>query len=110
MEKLRLSASVRRVVQLQRDETGAVVPTVLYRADRGKKKKGTRSAQPFEKAIRRLADAQARVSDTYLRRHKRANEKRKDGWLRDLVPNVTRAGDKGRKVLTKKGIRIVSPV
>ena len=108
MEKLRLSASIRRVVQLQRDETGAVVPTLLYRSER-RKKKGSRAVQPLEKAIRRLANAQSRFADTYLRRHSRSNEKRKDGWLKDIVPNLSRAEAKGRKTFTKNGIRVVRP-
>lgn len=109
MEKPRLSKSVRRVVKLDRDGTGALVPTVLYRSET-RKKKGSRSMRPLEKVVRRLADAQARASNLYVSRHMRANQKRKDGWLKDLVPNVTRAEQKGRKSLTKNGIRMIRPI
>src|SRR5688572_23709250 len=101
MEMPRLNKSVRRVVKLDRDDKGALVPTLIYKS-RAKKKKSSSALKPIEKMARRVARSQARAADTYLRKHDRSNEKRKGGWMKDIVPNLTNASDKARKTMTKK--------
>lgn len=96
MDMPRLGKSVRRITVLQPDGAGSVSPVVLYQRDR-KKKKGTAIARPFEKAARQVAEASDRYTSTYLRRHKKANRKRKDGWVRDFPENVVKATNKARK-------------
>jgi hypothetical protein len=103
MEMPRLPKSVRRVVTIQRDEKGTLVPITVYKSS-SKKKKVSSALKPFEKMMRRMAKSQQRVADTYLSKHDKSTRKRKDGWLKDLVANVTTAGNKGRKTLTKGGM------
>jgi hypothetical protein len=107
MEMPRLSKTVRKIVKLERDEDGTLVPTVLYKASQGKRKVSS-ALRPLEKGIRRLARTQATMADSYLGKHNRSNEKRRDGWIRDLVTNVATAERKGRKKLIKnsKGLTI----
>jgi hypothetical protein len=57
--------------------------------------------RPFENAERRMAKAQEAYWNTYLSRHNRSNEKRRDGWLRDFIVNVARASRKGEKQMMK---------
>jgi hypothetical protein len=109
MEMPRLNASVRKVVKLQRDEDGSLVPTVIYKGG-SKKRKVSPELRPLEKGIRRLVKSQATVTNTYLRRHNRSNEKRKDGWVKDFVANVSNAGRKGRKSLGKGMMRFPKPI
>lgn len=109
MEMPRLNKSVRKVVKLQRDEDGKLVPTVIYKGG-SKKRKVSSALRPLEKGVRRLAKSQATLTDTYLRRHNRSNEKRKDGWVKDLVSNVSRAGRKGKKSLGKGAMRWPTPI
>jgi len=104
MEMPRLNKSVRRVVQLQPDEDGTFVPTVIYKGGT-KKKKNSSALRPVERIVRKLAKSQVRMSDTYLKKHTRSNQKRKDGWLKDFASNVTRAGTKARKTLGKNSMR-----
>jgi hypothetical protein len=104
MELPRLSKSIRKVVKLQRDDDGAMVPTVVYKGPRGKKKTSS-ALRPIEKGIRRIARAQATMADSYLSRHNRSNQKNRDGWLKDLASNVVNAGDKGRKKFSKNCMR-----
>jgi hypothetical protein len=94
MEMLRLSKSVRRITMLQRDPSGGLSPVVLFKRGR-KKKKSTAFIRPFERFTRSLADTADEATGTYLRRHKRSNRKRRDGWVRDLPNNVVRAATKG---------------
>lgn len=100
MEMPRLNKSVRKVVKLQRDEDGSLSPVVIYKGAT-RKRKVSAALRPLEKGIRRLVKSQATVTDTYLRKHNRSNEKRKDGWVKDFVSNVSNAGRKGRKSLGK---------
>jgi hypothetical protein len=104
MEMPRLSKSVRKVVQLQRNADGSLMPTVVYKGRSGKKKVSS-ALKPIEKGIRKLARAQATMADSYLGRHNRSNQKSRDGWLKDLASNVTNAADKGRKRITKNSMR-----
>jgi len=96
MDMPRLSKSVRRITVLQRDGTGATTSIVLYKRGR-KKKKSSRLMKPVEKLARTVADASDAATGTYLRRHKKSNRKRKDGWVRDLPNNIVRATTKAAK-------------
>jgi Family of unknown function (DUF6312) len=103
MDMPRFTRTVCRVTMLSRDEGGNVVPVVLFR--RGKKsKKGSRGLRAVERLTRRWTEATNSATDRYLSRHKKSNRKRKDGWLRDVNLNVTRAGQKGWKKLDLGGL------
>jgi hypothetical protein len=104
MEMPRLNKTVRRVVKLQRDDDGALVPTLI---DKGgaKKRKVSSGLKPLERGVRKIARAHVRFADSYLGKHERSNRKRKDGFLKDFVSNVTNAGTKARKTLSKNSMR-----
>jgi len=96
MDTLRLAPSVRRITLLQADASGVVAPLVLYER-RGGKKKGSRELRPFERLTRACAKSGEALAGTYVRRHRRSNRKRRDGWVRDLTNNVVRSARKGFK-------------
>jgi hypothetical protein len=98
MEIPRVSSSVRRITVFRKDTSGDVKPVTVYRR-RDKKKKTSAILRPFERVARRVADAQAKSSQSYLSRHDRSNQKKKDGWVQDIGPNVFRASQKGVKAL-----------
>ena len=97
MEMARITKSVRRVTMLQRDDLGNLRPVVLFSRGRRKKNKSTAAVQPFEQMTRSLAEASDAATRTYLRRHKRSNRKRRDGWVGDAQTNLLRAGTKALK-------------
>jgi hypothetical protein len=97
MDLPRLSRSVRRVTVLSRDDSGKIVPVIVYDGRRRKKKKGSRMLKPVERMVRQMARANDAAAADYLRRHKKTNRKRRDGWLRDAHVNLLRAGQKGAK-------------
>ena len=99
MENLRLSKAVRKIIAIRPDASGEHTATVVYETP-NKKKKSTRVFRPYEKAERRFARAQVTYWDDYLQRHNRSNEKRRDGWLRDLGTNIAKASRKAQKELT----------
>jgi len=80
------------------DEHGEVV--VLQRR-RGRKKRGSRGLRPLDKLVRRFADADEKFFEKYLHWHDRSNEKRKDGWLRDIVSNTSRAISPAARKITR---------
>ena len=98
MDIAEVSKSIRRISILQRDLAGNIVPVVLYRRSRSKKK-GTRGFSVLERATRRIMKAQRSTADSYLSRHDQSNKKRPDGWIRDFPINVARAAENARKEL-----------
>lgn len=98
MDMPHVRATVRRITIFDRDATGSLRPVVVYNRRRSKKKQ-TKGLKPFERVVRTIADANDAMASTYVRRHRRSNRKRKDGWLRDVAVNLSKAGDKGRKEL-----------
>jgi hypothetical protein len=100
MDNLRFGNSVRKVTMLQPGPSGTLTPTVLY-DDRNKKKKQTRGLRPLERAQRRFAQAQRVYWDTIVKRHKRSNAKKRDGWARDAVANMAKASEKSLRPLGK---------
>jgi len=97
MDMPRLSKSVRRITILNRDGSGGWSPIVLFRKGRKRKKKPTALVRPVERLTRSLVEASDKATSTYLRRHKKANRKRRDGWVRDLPKNIVRAANKGAR-------------
>lgn len=98
MELLRLGKSVRKVIKLQPDSSGKIAPVVLYQKSE-KKRKVSKELEGVEKGVRRIADAQSAFASTLLVRHNRSNRKRRDGWMRDLAPNMAKAARKSFKRL-----------
>jgi len=87
--------SVKRVVVLQKDASGATVPFVAFR----ERRKGSRRLRPLEKAVRRLNVAQGTTAGVYLESHERSNRKKRNGWFKDLRKNLAKAGRRGAKKL-----------
>jgi hypothetical protein len=104
MEMPRLNKSVKRVVKLERDQDGTMVPTLIYKSDSGRRKVSS-AMRPLEKGVRKVVRAQSKLVDTYLERHDRSNRKKKDGWLKDVVSNVSRSAKKSQKTLSKNNLR-----
>ena len=96
MDMPRLSKSVKRITVLQRDADGNMSPVVVFKKRRSKKK-GSQMLRPVERIMRSYADVSDAATGTYLRRHKKSNRKRRDGWVRDLQGNLVKAGRKGAR-------------
>jgi uncharacterized protein DUF6312 len=97
MDLPRLSKNVRRVTILNHDAaTGAPMAVTVFKRGR-KKKKSSRLLSPAEKVVRMYADVSDTATSTYLRRHKKSNRKRRDGWVRDTPSNLVDAGRKALK-------------
>ena len=103
MEILRFSKAVRRVMMLQPGPLGTLTPTLLYedQSRKKKKKKQTRVLRPLGRAERQFAKAQRVYWDTMVKRHNRSNEKKRDGWARDIVNNTVRAAEKSSRQLRR---------
>jgi len=81
---------MRRVTVIQRDADVTEARTV-YREPR-KRAKVSVLARPFERMARHLAKAQVVYGEELLRRHDRANRRRRDGWLVEGPSIILRAG------------------
>lgn len=99
-----MTAGVKRVILLKKNDLGSLAGTVVYEA-RQKKKKVSEPYRGVEKLMTRVAREQANVAVVYLDRHRRSNEKKKDGWVKDIAKNMRTAFTKARK---SKG-RLIRP-
>jgi len=95
---LRLPESVRSVIVVRPDPSGRMVSTTLHETGT-KKKKGTKKLRPLERSFVRATEGLRTFADDYLARHDRSNEKKKNGWVRDLGYNLYKADRKGMKKL-----------
>ena len=80
------------------DVSSSPTKTVIYKEER-RKRKVSKPWRKIEKAVRRLTKAQGAASDEYLERHERANERKKNGWLKKLGTNVQKSVKRGLKKL-----------
>jgi len=95
-------SAVKSAVVLAPGADGQMTATV-YR-ERRRKRRVSKTWRPLEKAVRRMSTAQATAIGTYLDRHERSNQKKKDGWIKDLGDNAAKSVRKGVKKLK---IRII---
>jgi Family of unknown function (DUF6312) len=83
----RMDAPVRRVTVVQRKGDRSESSTVYEKSARKGGRKVSRWTRPFERAARRMAEAQLIYAQEVLRRHEEANQSERDGWLRD-APSI----------------------
>jgi hypothetical protein len=90
----RMSSVVQRITVVRGGEAATI-----YESRAKRKKKGGSLLRPFERAVRQIASGAAEATGEYKRRHDKANRKSKDGWLRYIGLNSTKAATKGYKKL-----------
>lgn len=86
---------IKRVTVIKRDDHGQIVSHEAYEGER-KTKKQSRGLRPIERQLRKILEFRSDVIDNYLARHRRSNEKHRDGWLRDMPSNMIRAVRKSK--------------
>jgi hypothetical protein len=96
MDLPRLGKQIKRITVFERDAEGSLRPVVVFNRRR-RKKKQARSLRPVERLVRTLSDGSDGFASSYARRHRKSNRKNRNGWLRDLPLNLSRAGTKGMK-------------
>jgi hypothetical protein len=97
MLAFRVSKSIKRIVIPRQGAAGEMAPAPYVLKPKRKKKKTSKQNRFLDKLLRQTARSQRRSAQEYLYRHKRSSRKKKNGWLRDLTDNISRAGRKGRK-------------
>jgi len=95
---LRLPESVRSVIVLRPDPSGQMISTTLHEPEK-KKAKGSKRMRAMERPVVNTAKGLREFANAYLDRHDRSNEKKKNGWVRDLGYNLYKADMKGMKKL-----------
>lgn len=98
-----LPKSIKRITIIRADATGATQAQTIYEPGK-KRKKQSAGLKFFEKLTRHNLRGQQAYADTLLARHERSNEKKRDGWLRDLGDNTYKANRKAQKKLKLRRI------
>ena len=70
---------------------------VVFRKNGKSKNKRSRGTKQVEQGVRRLVDTNGTLMNTYVKKHKRSNRKKRDGWIKDIPINVFKAQKKGFK-------------
>jgi hypothetical protein len=93
--------ALKRVVVLRSDDEFGGDPDVIYGSDGGgrrrkkrKIKKQSSGLKPIEKAIFKLSQKYDKATTEYKERHSKSNKKKKNGWIKDLPKNYTKAMSK----------------
>ena len=86
---------IKRVTVIRRDGRGQIISRDSYEGER-KTKKQSKALRPIERQVRKILEFRSDVIDNYLDRHRRSNEKKRDGWLADLPSNMIRAVRKSK--------------
>ena len=47
--------------------------------------------RPLERSVRKLVLREAEIAQYYLSLHKRSNQRKRNGWMKDLPRNILRA-------------------
>ncbi|NEQ72509.1 MAG: hypothetical protein F6K23_05130 [Okeania sp. SIO2C9] len=89
---------VKSVTVLQSDDDFGGSPETLYgkspSSKKKKKKKQSRSLKPYEKMVFSMAKKYDKASKEYRDRHEKSNKKKKNGWIKDLPKNYSKAMSK----------------
>jgi len=85
-----------RITIFDRDAAGGFRPVVVFNRRRGKKRQA-KALKPLERAVRTLSNSNDSFASSYASRHRKSNRKHRNGWLRDLPLNLSKAATKGLK-------------
>ena len=93
------SEHVKRVTVLESEDSFGGEPEVIYGSDSGRRKKRkikkqSRGLKGTEKAVFKLAERYDKATTEYKDRHSRSNKKKKNGWIKDLPKNYSKAMSK----------------
>ena len=97
-----IKKSLTRVVLVPSDHRLNGKPEILFESllkkkskkkRKKKKKKGKKSKllSPWGKSLKKMAKRQDKASRVYLKRHKRSDKKKKNGWFKDFAKNYGKA-------------------
>lgn len=78
---------------------GSVKREALAGATPTRKRRGSKRLRGVEKWIRKLSRATNETSRVYMSGHEASNQKKKNGWFKDLGKNMRKANRRGMKVL-----------
>lgn len=97
-DKSKTLKGLKSALVISDDGTNGPTTTVLYEKER-RKRKVSKRWRKIEKVVRRMTRAQGVASQEYLDRHERANERKKNGWMKKLGTNVRKSVRRGLKKL-----------
>jgi hypothetical protein len=105
METARFGKNIKKVVRLEADPNGKLVPVVVHQT-KSKRRKSKGTLGMIDRVVREVVGANQAIANSYMSRHDTSSRKRPDGWLSEMPVNIIRSQQKGLKKL--RMIRFVS--
>jgi len=89
---------IRRIIKLGKTPDGRFAPVEVYENDnRPTRKRIAKQYRPFGRMLRKLARGQARAAVVYLERHDQSNQRKRNGFAKDLRRNMRAAWRAAKK-------------
>lgn len=105
MKSIEVDSIVKSVTFVKKDKTGNVeIERLTVDRDEGRHTKGLK---PIERMVRKMVKGELAAATVYLERHKRSNQLRKDGWIRDFGKNLGKAAKSARDCSKEPKLTIV---
>ena len=105
MEPIEIDSVVKSITFLKPKGDGRYDSQRL--TDVGPRKKQAKALKPLERLVRKLVKSELAAAKTYLERHELSNQKKTNGWVKDLGKNLKKAVNAAEKSAKKPKLTIV---
>lgn len=105
MEPIEIDSIVKSITFLKANGDGSYDSERL--TDVGPGKKQSKTLKPLERFIRKLVKSEIAAGKAYLERHEQSNQKKSNGWAKDIGKNLKKAVNAAEKSAKKPKLTIV---
>ncbi len=105
MEPIEIDSVVKSITFLKAKSDGRYVSERL--TDVGPRKKQSKALKPLERFVRKLVKSELAAAKTYIERHEQSNQKKSNGWVKDIGKNLKKAAKAAEKSAKKPKLTIV---
>ena len=97
-QRLKRTSLQRALILRKEGDSDKLTSVVIYKK-KGRRRKSSPGLRTIERIVRRAMKGSRASADSYMARHERSNQKKKNGWLRDMPINVIKAQRRGMKLM-----------
>jgi len=105
MEPIKINSIVQSVTFLKANPDGTYKTERL--TETGSRKKQSGALKPIERMIRKMVKSELAAANTYLERHEKSNQRKSNGWIRDIGKNLKKAASSARKSAKQPKLTVV---
>ena len=88
MQRLNIGKSVKKISIVGPRGSGIII---LHKGKKSKRKKQSKELKPFGKIVRKMSKDNLKSAKSFDKNNKKSDRKKKDGWMKDLSKNMSKA-------------------